>query len=262
MARCRPRCSPRAAAAARVIYNPSALAGRHHRSVEEHGQHSADRHQGTTAIASRCWSRAMSISGRSMSCAPSRAPRADGRAAAESIGAGADPACAAAAARATRGHGAVHQPAAERPLSRRAQGWQREALPFADFDWCRRLRSWSPTPRASASMRRRRSCRPRCLAASASRSCCRRPPAPVLSSHHDPPPSRAGLVDRGTGARGASSSARGARRDALDDDRAAAAALLATGDYEAFMRLAVRRRARTSWSPGRPAPARPPGPRR
>ena len=46
---------------------------------------------------------------------------------------------AAAAARERRRDGALHQSAAARHFSKRADGWRREPLPFADFDWCSRF---------------------------------------------------------------------------------------------------------------------------
>ena len=39
----------------------------------------------------------------------------------------------------SRGHGTLHQPPAARPSSRPDGAGSVEPLPFADFDWCRRL---------------------------------------------------------------------------------------------------------------------------
>ena len=71
--------------------------------------------------------------------AASRAPeRRPARAETAHLRARAQPARAAAASDTPGRDGAVHQ-SAGRGVRRDAEGWQRRALPFADFDWCRRL---------------------------------------------------------------------------------------------------------------------------
>ena len=126
-----------------------------------------------TATASRCWSRAIWISGRSMSCDPSR-PCADrGRR---------DSSALALTLRALRPllaeperHGALHQ-------SAREAFWNARRLAAASHCHLRisngavASRSWSRIRPSSASMRPRRCCPRRCRAASACRSSCRRRP--------------------------------------------------------------------------------------
>ena len=89
-----------------------------------------------TAIASRCWSRAIWISGRSMSFESVAAdPLTDRR---DAVRARADAARAAAAARESE----VTELCINRPheaFVETRDGWHREPLPFADFDWCRRF---------------------------------------------------------------------------------------------------------------------------
>ena len=120
-------------------------------------------------------------------------------------------------------------------------GWRREPLPFADFDWCRRLAKLVANSTRQRIDERRRCCRPRCRAASGSRSCCRRR-RPRLRRDHDPPAVGSGLVDR----------VNWRQRDLPLDHRARATRsmrprrellqLLEAQDYEAFMRLAVASR--------------------
>ena len=88
------------------------LAGRDDRGPQEHGQHSAHRRQAATGIASRSWSRGISISGRSMSCEPpADAASLTRRRAASALALDAACACGRCSSR-SGGHGAVHQPAA------------------------------------------------------------------------------------------------------------------------------------------------------
>ena len=178
------------------------------------------------------------------------------------VGAGAHPAGAAAVPRRTRGHGAVHQPAAGGVSSRRAAAGR-----------ARHCRSPTSTGAGGWPSSIANSTRQRIDEAS-----------PLLSASLPsgervqivlPPATTAGCVAitiRRPAGRGlvASRSSRGAaifratRRAAGERSmtpRGAAAAAARARDYEAFMRLAVRA-ARTSWSRVRPAPARPPGPRR
>ncbi len=119
------------------------------------------------------------------------------------------------------------------------QGWERHALPFADFDWCRRLaklvanstrqRIDEESPLLSASLptgERIQIVLPPATTAGAVAITIRRPSEEVWSIED--------LARRGI--------FRAARRasDALDETEETLLKLLATHEYEAFMRLAVR----------------------
>ena len=210
----------------------------------------------------------MSTSGPSMSCAPSpgeplrqrRAPRRTGS----------ELSALDLTLRALRpllddpgGHRAVHQPAAGGCSSRRVRAGAARPLPFADFDWCRRF------AKLVANVTRQRIDEIGAAAVGIAALGRARADRAAAGDHarlrrdHHPPAGGDGLVDRGAGAAAA-------RSRTLP---AGAARARMTRERELLRLHAARRlrglhapggasRARTSWSPGRPARARPPGPRR
>jgi type IV secretion system protein VirB11 len=122
-----------------------------------------------------------------------------------------------------------------------AAGWQRESLPFADFDWCRRFaklvanstrqRIDESSPLLSASLpsgERVQIVMPPATTAGCVAITIRRPSDEVWSIEE-------------LGRRGIFRTARRAS-SALDETEAQLLHLLATKEYEAFMRLAVRSR--------------------
>jgi type IV secretion system protein VirB11 len=121
------------------------------------------------------------------------------------------------------------------------QGWERRALPFADYDWCRRLaklvanatrqRIDESSPLLSASLpsgERIQIVLPPATSKNTVAITIRRPSDEIWSVEE--------LTRRGIFARARRSS------DALDDTERELLRLLAGGEYEAFMRLAVKSR--------------------
>ena len=121
---------------------PSGFDGRPDRGAEGNGAASRRRSPRPTAIASRCWSRAMWISGRCMSCAPSpgevthrvrSACRPSCRRSISPCGR-----CARCSTNPEVTELCINRPR-EAFIETRARLACAKSCPFADFDWCRRL---------------------------------------------------------------------------------------------------------------------------